>query len=101
VANAILAAVAALGVEGSAIQTSRLMLDPVYSQPGPEERRGEREYVPRRERRRQTDRGEPLPAAPVQRFVRDLGRPDVGRSPNQHAVPPRKVTWPSHGLSFG
>lgn len=47
VANAILAAVTALGVERSAIQTSRLVLDPVYSQPGPEERRGEREYVPR------------------------------------------------------
>lgn len=47
VANAILEAVTALGIERSAIQTSRLMLDPVYSQPGPEERRGEREYVPR------------------------------------------------------
>jgi uncharacterized protein YggE len=47
VANASLAAVTALGVERSGFQTSRLMLDPVYSRPGPEERRGEREYVPR------------------------------------------------------
>lgn len=46
-ANRILAAVAALGVEESAIQTSRLVLDPVYSQPGPEERRGDRPYEPR------------------------------------------------------
>lgn len=47
VANAILEAVTALGVERPAIQTSRLMLDPVYSQPGPEERRGERPWEPR------------------------------------------------------
>jgi uncharacterized protein len=47
VANRILQAVTALGVEDEAIQTSRLMLDPVYSQPGPEERRGDRPYEPR------------------------------------------------------
>ncbi|HUO87396.1 MAG TPA: SIMPL domain-containing protein, partial [Thermoanaerobaculia bacterium] len=47
VANRILEAVTALGVERSAVQTSRLMLDPVHSQPGPEERRGERPYEPR------------------------------------------------------
>jgi hypothetical protein len=47
IANRILEAVTALGVERSAIQTSRLMLDPVYSQPGPEERRGDRPWEPR------------------------------------------------------
>lgn len=47
VANAILEAVTALGVEEAQIQTSRLVLDPVYSQPGPEERRGDRPYEPR------------------------------------------------------
>ncbi|HEX2164445.1 MAG TPA: SIMPL domain-containing protein [Thermoanaerobaculia bacterium] len=47
IAARILAAVTALGVPESAIQTSRLVLDPVYSQPGPEERRGDRPYEPR------------------------------------------------------
>jgi uncharacterized protein YggE len=43
VASAILQGVEALGVDRGAIQTSRLMLDPVYHHPGPDERGMSRE----------------------------------------------------------